>query len=63
MSGTILIYKKDRRCKTGRRLINSYFYSWKQDAIEREIRFLKQQLYRSRDGYELVVKDSHCESA
>jgi hypothetical protein len=52
----LTVYKLDRRCKDGKRLVNSYAYeSHDEAAMAREVADLKSNLYKEIDGWELVV--------
>lgn len=51
------VYKKDRRCKNGLRLVNSYDYkSYDDTAMVHEVVHLKSTLYKASDGWELDVE-------
>ena len=51
------VYKKDRRRKDGLRLVNSYDYtSYNEAAMQGELADLRSRLYKSSDGWELVVE-------
>ena len=50
----LLVFKKDRRTKTGERFVKMYDYpSYSGHAMQDEIYSLKQQLYRPADGWRL----------
>ena len=56
MNFIINIYKKDRRTKSGRRIIGSYEFERKdQESIQREVQDLKRSLYKESDGYFIEV--------
>jgi len=51
-SFTMYIYKQDRRCKEGRRLVSTTVWQNRDDAeMHREARELEYSLYPSRLGY------------
>jgi hypothetical protein len=48
------VYKQDRRCKAGERLVKPYTYpNWTQAEMAEEVRVLRLALYTSADGYRL----------
>ena len=50
----LLVYKTDRRTKTGERFVKVYDYpSYSGSAMQDEIYSLKQRLYRPQDGWRL----------
>ena len=50
----LLVYKADRRTKSGERFVNSYDYpNYSGNAMMDEIKDLKRQLYRPQDGWRL----------
>jgi hypothetical protein len=50
----LLVYKRDRRTRTGERFVGSYDYeSYSGTAMMDEIKDLKRQLYRPADGWRL----------
>ena len=50
----LLVYKADRRTKTGERFVKSYDYQgYSGNAMMDEIKDLKRQLYRPQDGWRL----------
>ena len=50
----LMVYKLDKRTKTGERFVGSYEYAgYSHKAILNEISALKQNLYRTADGWRL----------
>lgn len=50
----LLVFKADRRTKTGERLVNTYEYpNYSNQAMAEEVRDLKRNLYRPIDGWRL----------
>ena len=50
----LLVYKRDRRVKSGERFVKSYDYkSYSGHAISEEINDLKRTLYKPADGWRL----------
>lgn len=50
----LLVFKVDRRCKNGERLLGVYPYSnYSGNAMMDEIFSLRQSLYKREDGYRL----------
>lgn len=50
----LLVYKRDRRAKSGERFVKMYDYpSYSAHAMQDEIYSLKQRLYRPADGWRL----------
>ncbi len=51
---TMYIYKADRRCKSGERLVNTTFWQHRNDAeMKREVRELQYELWPTRLGYRI----------
>lgn len=49
---TLMVYKKDKRCKSGERFIKSYPYKgFSGNAMMDEIKDLKRLLYKPEDGW------------
>jgi hypothetical protein len=51
---TLTVYKRDYRCKAGERLVKKYAYpDWTQDQMAAEVKDLRQDLYKTEDGWRL----------
>lgn len=61
---TLLVYKKDARCKSGVRLVGTYPYNnYSGHAMMEEIKDLRYQFYKPSDGYQLdfePFKENFC---
>jgi len=54
---TVTVFKADRRCKLGERLVAKYpFLGMDRDTVERELRELSVQLYPKKDGWRFDVQ-------
>jgi len=50
----LLVYKQDRRTKTGERFVRDYAYEgYSGNAMMDEIKYLKSRLYKPADGWRL----------
>ncbi len=54
---TVTVFKADKRCKAGERLVAKYpFVGMDRATVERELRELAAQLYPERDGWRFDVQ-------
>ena len=57
MGYRLLVYKADRRTKSGERFVKSYHYeSSSENAMIEEIKDLQRALYRPEDGWRLTIE-------